>query len=93
MFLSIHTNNYASLTIGIKWSKGDQSPSTLFFLENFEQANLSESSCKIVEDKKLSRLIVKIFWPKKYLQTNNRDKENKSKEKYTQNVKNYEVQQ
>ena len=30
-----------------------------FFVENFEQANLSVPSCKIVEAQKLSRLIVK----------------------------------
>ena len=59
---------------------------TPFFHENFEQANLSVSSCKIAKAQKLSRLIVKYFGPKKYLQTDNCNKENKSKEKYTQNI-------
>ena len=62
MFLSIQTNNYASLNIGIRWSKRGSISKHPFFLENFEQANLSVSSCKIVEAQNLSRLIVKIFW-------------------------------
>ena len=61
MFLSSQTNNYASLTIGIRWIKKGSISKHPFFVENFEQANLSVSICKIVEAQKLSRLIVKKF--------------------------------
>ena len=61
MFLSIETNNNATLNIEIRWSKRGSISKHPFFLENFEQANLSVSSCKVAEAQKLSRLIVKIF--------------------------------
>ena len=81
------------LTIGSDESKEDHFSNTLFFLKIlYKPTNM----CPVVKQRKLKNYqdwLCKYFRPKKYLQTNNRNKENKSKEKYTQNTKNYKVQQ
>ena len=59
MFLSIETNNNATLNIEIRWSKRGSISKHPFFLENFEQANLSVSSCKVAEAQKL---LIQALW-------------------------------